>query len=106
MGNLESDSPSCTLLKVTTTRDASTTCVNAASFHALPTKASSARTTRGQYRWVVERTHVRFAGFTKLRTRFERRLDTHTMLLSLSAAVIAHDSWMICVSGSYSHLNP
>lgn len=42
----------------------------------------------GRYRWVVERTHAWFAGFGKLRIRFERRLDTHTALLSLAAAII------------------
>ena len=31
----------------------------------------------GRHRWVVERTHTWFAGFGKLRIRFERRLDTH-----------------------------
>lgn len=39
-------------------------------------------------RWVVERTHAWFAGFGKLRIRFERRLDIHVALLSLAAAVI------------------
>ena len=29
----------------------------------------------GKHRWVVERTHAWFAGFGKLRIRFERRLD-------------------------------
>ncbi|WP_092006656.1 IS5 family transposase, partial [Paraburkholderia lycopersici] len=42
----------------------------------------------GRYRWVVERTHAQFAGFGKLRIRFERRLDIHVALLSLAAAVI------------------
>ena len=42
----------------------------------------------GRHRWVVERTHAWFAGFGKLRIRFERRLDTHTALLSLAAAII------------------
>jgi len=41
----------------------------------------------GCYRWVVERTHAWFAGSGKLRIRFERRLDIHT-LLSLAAAII------------------
>lgn len=40
------------------------------------------------HRWVVERAHAWFAGFGKLRTRFERRLDIHVALLSLVAAVI------------------
>lgn len=42
----------------------------------------------GQHRWVVERTHSWFAGFGKLRIRFERRLDIHKALLSIAAAVI------------------
>ncbi|TYZ52546.1 IS5/IS1182 family transposase, partial [Ralstonia solanacearum] len=42
----------------------------------------------GRYRWVVERTHAWFAGFGKLRVRFERRLDIHCGLLSLVAAII------------------
>ncbi|PJO25139.1 IS5/IS1182 family transposase, partial [Burkholderia glumae AU6208] len=42
----------------------------------------------GWHRWVVERTHAWFAGFGKLRIRFERRLDIHTALLVLAAAVI------------------
>jgi IS5 family transposase len=42
----------------------------------------------GRYRCVVERTHAWFAGFGKLRIRFERRLDIHAALLSLAAAVI------------------
>nr|WP_322074466.1 IS5 family transposase [Burkholderia cepacia] len=42
----------------------------------------------GRHRWVVERTHAWFAGFGKLRIRFERRLDIHVALLSLAAAVI------------------
>ncbi len=42
----------------------------------------------GRYRWVVERTHAWFAGFGKLRIRFERRLDIHVALLNLAAAVI------------------
>jgi IS5 family transposase len=43
---------------------------------------------RSEYRWVTGRTHARFAGFGKLRIRFERRLDIHAALLSLAAAVI------------------
>ncbi|MBB5405195.1 hypothetical protein QF000_000189 [Paraburkholderia atlantica] len=42
----------------------------------------------GRHRWVVERTHAWFAGFGKLRIRFERRHDIHSALLSLAAAVI------------------
>ncbi|WP_420807380.1 IS5 family transposase [Burkholderia plantarii] len=42
----------------------------------------------GRHRWVVERTHAWFAGFGKLRIRFERRLDIHTALLVLAAAII------------------
>ncbi len=41
-----------------------------------------------RHRWVVERTHAWFAGFGKLRIRFERRLDIHIALLRLAAAVI------------------
>ena len=41
-----------------------------------------------RYRWVVERTHAWFAGFGKLRIRFECRLDTHSALLLLAAAII------------------
>ena len=39
-------------------------------------------------RWVVERTHAWFAGFGKLRIRFERQLATHLALLKLACAVI------------------
>lgn len=42
----------------------------------------------GKHRWVVERTHAWFAGFGKLRIRFERRLDIHQALLTLAAAII------------------
>jgi IS5 family transposase len=42
----------------------------------------------GRHRWVVERTHAWFAGFGKLRIRFERRLDIHIALLHLASAVI------------------
>lgn len=42
----------------------------------------------GKHRWVVERTHAWFAGFGKLRIRFERRLDIHQALLKLAAAII------------------
>lgn len=42
----------------------------------------------GRHRWIVERTHAWFAGFGKLRIRFERRLDTHRAFLSLAAAII------------------
>ncbi len=42
----------------------------------------------GRHRWVVERTHAWFAGFGKLRIRFERRLDTHLALLKLACAII------------------
>lgn len=41
-----------------------------------------------KHRWVVERTHSWFAGFGKLRVRFERRLDIHEALLKLAAAII------------------
>jgi len=50
----------------------------------------------GKHRWVVERTHAWFAGFGKLRIRFERRLDIHQALLSLAAAIICSrfvDRW-------------
>jgi IS5 family transposase len=36
----------------------------------------------------VERTHAWFAGFGKLRIRFERNLDIHRALLTLTAAII------------------
>lgn len=42
----------------------------------------------GRHRWVVERTHAWFAGFGKLRIRFERRLDTHLALLNLACSLI------------------
>lgn len=42
----------------------------------------------GRHRWVVERTHAWLAAFGKLRTRFERRIDTHLALLSLACCVI------------------
>lgn len=50
----------------------------------------------GKHRWVVERTHGWFAGFGKLRIRFERRLDIHRALLKLAAAIICSrfvDRW-------------
>ena len=40
----------------------------------------------GKHCWVAERTHSWFAGFGKLRIRFERRLDIHEALLKLAAA--------------------
>jgi IS5 family transposase len=42
----------------------------------------------GRHRWVVERTHAWFAGFGKLRIRFERQIDTHMALLKIACAVI------------------
>lgn len=42
----------------------------------------------GRHRWVVERTHVWFAGLANLRIRFKRQLDTHLALLKLACAVI------------------
>lgn len=42
----------------------------------------------GKHRWLVERTHGWFAGFGKLRIRFERLLDIHEALLKLAAATI------------------
>ena len=42
----------------------------------------------GKHRWVVERTHGWFAGFGKLRIRFERQLQTHLALLLLAASII------------------
>ena len=42
----------------------------------------------GKHRWVVERTHGWFAGFGKLRIRFEPRLHIHEALLKLAAAII------------------
>ncbi|WP_371861262.1 IS5 family transposase [Pseudoduganella lutea] len=42
----------------------------------------------GRHRRAVGRTHSRFAGFGKLRIRFERRLDSQKALLSIAAAVI------------------
>ncbi len=50
----------------------------------------------GKHRWVVERTHRWFAGFGKLRIRFERRLNIHEAFLKLATAIIcAHfvDRW-------------
>lgn len=52
--------------------------------------------TLGKHRWVVERTHSWFAGFGKLRIRFERSLETHESLLQLAAAIICSrfvDRW-------------
>jgi hypothetical protein len=51
----------------------------------------------GRHRWVVERTHAWFAGFGKLRIRFERRLDIHVALLSLAAAVICSRDYAVPV---------
>lgn len=42
----------------------------------------------GRPRWVVERTHGWLAAFGKLRTLFERRIETHVALLSLACFVI------------------
>ncbi|ATI27527.1 MULTISPECIES: IS5 family transposase [Ralstonia solanacearum species complex] len=51
-------------------------------------KGIESRERLGRYRWVVERTHAWFAGFGKIRVRFERRLDIHCALLSLAASII------------------
>ena len=48
----------------------------------------------GKHRWVVERTHGWFAGFGKLRIRFERQLQTHQALLLLAAAIICSRFFM------------
>ena len=42
----------------------------------------------GRHRWVVERTHAWLAAFGKLRTRFERRIDSYVALLSLACCLI------------------
>jgi len=42
----------------------------------------------GKHRWLMDRTHNRFAGFGKLRIRFERRLDIHEAPLKLAATII------------------
>lgn len=42
----------------------------------------------GRHRWVVERTHAWLAGMGKLRTRFERRIDSHLAWLSLACSII------------------
>ncbi|ACR32636.1 transposase (plasmid) [Burkholderia glumae BGR1] len=50
---------------------------------------------------MVERTHAWLAGFGKLRIRFGRRLDIHTALLVLAAAIICSRFVAdTCVSGS------
>ena len=54
----------------------------------------------GKHRCVVERTHGWFAGFGKLRIRFERRLDIHDALLKLAAGSSVHASWIGGVSRS------
>lgn len=41
-----------------------------------------------RHRWVVERTHARFAGMGKLRIRFERRIDIHLASLSIACSII------------------
>ncbi len=54
----------------------------------------------GKHRWVVEHTHGWFAGFGKLRIRFERRLDIHEALLKLAEAIICArfvDRWFLLV---------
>ena len=61
----------------------------------------------GRHRWVVERTHAWFAGFGKLRIRFERSLETHLALLTLAAAIICSRFVEdLCVSGQSRHLEP
>src|SRR5258706_473543 len=57
-----------------------------AALNASSGNASSERL--GKHQWVVEWMHSWFAGFGKLRIRFERRLDIHEALLKLAAAVI------------------
>lgn len=54
----------------------------------------------GRHRWGAERIHGRFAGFGKLRIRFERRLDIHLALLTQACAMIYCALWRGFVSGS------
>jgi transposase len=49
----------------------------------------------GRHRWVVERTHAWFAGFGKLRIRFERRLDIHIALLCLAAQLFGERGMIV-----------
>lgn len=60
---------------------------------------------RCRHRWVVERTHIWFAGFGKLRIRFERRLDIHVALPPLLLPLSIHASLTTCVSDSQ-HVRP
>lgn len=55
----------------------------------------------GKHRWVVEQTHGWFAGFEKLRIRFEKRLDIHLVVLKWLQQSSAHASFIGGVSDSY-----
>jgi transposase len=42
----------------------------------------------GRLRWVVERTFAWLHAFRRLRTRYQRRADTHQAMLSLACSII------------------
>jgi transposase len=42
----------------------------------------------GRFRWVLERTLARLAGFRRLTVRYERRADLHAALLSLACSLV------------------
>jgi transposase len=42
----------------------------------------------GRRRWVVERTFAWLHAFRRLRTRYERRADTHQAMISLACSII------------------
>jgi transposase len=42
----------------------------------------------GRLRWVVERTFAWLHAFRRLRTRYERRADTHQAMISLACSII------------------
>ncbi len=64
-------------------------CAGAASPHASPAAASHG-SGLGKVRWVVERGFAWLHAFKRLRTRYERRADTHLGLLQLVCALICH----------------
>ena len=51
-------------------------------------RGTAHRSGLGRLRWVVERTFAWLHAFRRLRTRSERRADTHHAMLSLACSII------------------
>ena len=58
--------------------------------HGIPLAVTLHSSGLGKVRWVVGRAFAWLYAFKRLRTRYERRADTHLGLLQLACALICH----------------